>query len=63
MPAVAALHQLKGERMTQDEKAQFVSELLGPSFELELVQRAEMQATRETKVWAGVELRFVRRSV
>ena len=49
----------KGVRFTREEKAAYVSQLLGPTFELELVQRAEMQASRVTdKVWNGVELRF-----
>jgi SAM-dependent methyltransferase len=49
-------------RSTREEKAAYVSELLGPSFELELVQDAEMQANRiDGKQWKGVELRFRRR--
>lgn len=49
----------EGQRHTREEQAERVSQLLGPTFELELVQRAEIQASRVTdKVWNGVEMRF-----
>jgi len=52
-------HPRTGEKFTEEERAASIAELLGPAFELELVQRAEMQASRVTdKVWGGVEVRF-----
>lgn len=55
------LHPRTGERFTPDEKAASIGELLGPAFQLERVERTDMQASRITdRVWKGVELRFRR---